>query len=157
MQSCRLNSSPQQRFVICQETVVVSGVLWLTDHICMEYKYREGSGSLHTWINMAQVPWLALQHNPPAVCNQVLLTPITWYKYSGKISVGRTISIPFLSNPSVWSMKFYHWQSDDRRDVVQAGAVAWFVVRIKISWIFSWWLEYLPLNKLNSYLSLIIL
>ena len=147
MQSCRLNSSPQQRFVICQKTVVVSGVLWLTDHICMEYKYREGSGSLHTWINMEQVPG---QYNPPAVCNQVIRTRLTWYKYSGKISVGTMISIEFLSNPSVWGMKFYHWQSD-------GSVAAWFVVRIKISWIFSWWLEYLPLNKLNSYLSLIIL
>ena len=106
------------------------GVPWLTDHICMEYKYWEGSGSLHTWINMEQVPG---QYNPPAVCNQVIRTRLTWYKYSGKISVGTMISIEFLSNPSVWGMKFYHWQSD-------GSVAAWFVVRIKISWIFSWWL-----------------
>ena len=54
---------------------------------------------------MAQVP---LQYNPPAVCNQVLLTPLSLDTNTrGKYLLKRIISIQFLSNLLVWSMKYY--------------------------------------------------
>ena len=152
MQSCRLNSSPQQRFVICQKTVVVSGVLWLTDHICMEYKYREGSGSLHTWINMAQVPWPSNTTHPLFVIKLYELDSLDT-NILEKFQLERWLVLSFSLIPLyevwnsttdnltalslldlLWESKSHEYSPDDSNGVFAR-----------------------PWNKLHSYLSLIIL
>ena len=111
MPGCNLNTSPQQRFVICQQALwCLVALAW---HLTFAWNINteRGSGSLHTWINTAQVP---LQHNPP-----VLFVIKFYYNWNHLIQIYQlkrllAFSFSLISLYEVWHSTLTVWRQKER-------------------------------------------